>query len=154
MDARSLSGKTCTQVNIQSLLCTQIAEAGAPQGIMSRDAARREEIGAHIAKLELQIIHLKEELNAASPTAHLPPEILSRIFIILSQMFPHPTVQNHHYWSKPQRMVAWSTVTEVSRRWREVALGCPKLWSHIAFHKVEWAKLMLERSKQTPRHIE
>ena len=84
----------------------------------------------------------------------LPPEILSRIFIILSQMFPHPPAQGYHYWPKPERMVGWSTVTEVSRRWREVALGCPKLWSRIAFHNVEWAKLMLERSKQAPRYIE
>ena len=55
-----------------------------------RDAARQEEIDARITSLERDILRLREERNASSPTAHLPPEILSRIFIIFADMFPVP----------------------------------------------------------------
>ena len=127
------------------------ARTTASSSIMAGDAARQEEIDARITSLECDIIRLKEERNASSPTAHLPPEILSRIFIIFADMFPAPGTSQLHYW---YQTMEWTVIIEVSRRWRQVALSCARLWSRLAFYTLGWAAMMLERSKQSPLHIE
>jgi F-box-like len=114
------------------------------------------QIDARIAALEREIIALKAERNSISPIARLPPEILSRIFIAFAHLGQEPrSVASSSYYSATcVRTVQWSVLTEVSQHWRDVALGCPQLWSRIGFHKSGWAQLMLERSKDAPLYIE
>ncbi|KAH6912012.1 hypothetical protein BKA70DRAFT_823097, partial [Coprinopsis sp. MPI-PUGE-AT-0042] len=47
--------------------------------------------------------------------------------------------------------LAWARVAHVSRRWRQVALGCPKLWRRIClWYPSGWVEAMLQRSASAP----
>ncbi|KAH6915978.1 hypothetical protein BKA70DRAFT_1179256 [Coprinopsis sp. MPI-PUGE-AT-0042] len=139
-------------------------EEDSSDGSLTAEEARRLQIDARIAALEREILVLKAERNSISPIARLPPEIPSRIFVAFASLCPEPSsvLPNHYHSylsinqtrdSTKERTVQWGVLTEVSQHWRDVALGCPQLWSHVAFHRAGWAKLMLERSKQAPLYI-
>ncbi|KAF8870621.1 hypothetical protein BD779DRAFT_520592 [Infundibulicybe gibba] len=66
--------------------------------------------------------------NQFIPVARLPPEILSRIFVFTTQMV------RPEDWTDAARIIS-----HVCRRWREIALDCPKLWSHIILNIIEVA---------------
>ncbi|KAH6915979.1 hypothetical protein BKA70DRAFT_475518 [Coprinopsis sp. MPI-PUGE-AT-0042] len=133
-------------------------------GGLTEEEARRVQIDGRIAALEREILDLKAERNSISPIARLPPEILSRIFVAFANLCPKPgSVYSRPLGPRPQgqrtrvaltrRTIQWSVLTEISQQWRNVALACPQLWSHVAFHKPGWAQLMLQRSKQAPLYI-
>ncbi|VDC00281.1 unnamed protein product [Peniophora sp. CBMAI 1063] len=47
---------------------------------------------------------------------------------------------------RPQILVA----SHVCRRWRELAIGCPDLWTHIVVVGPTWIELFIERSQTLP----
>lgn len=57
----------------------------------------------------------------ASPIFRLPPEILSRIFFIYADSENHAELFS----------LSWTTLLTVCRRWRDVCIDFPKLWSYI-----------------------
>ncbi|KAI0046274.1 hypothetical protein FA95DRAFT_1573238 [Auriscalpium vulgare] len=65
--------------------------------------------------------------NAQVPVARIPPEILCRIFYILSSIDPsRPYGANG---SEVQGSLGWLTATHVCQRWRSVALEDTSLWA-------------------------
>ncbi|KAI0039928.1 hypothetical protein FA95DRAFT_1462389, partial [Auriscalpium vulgare] len=60
--------------------------------------------------------------NAGLPVSRLPPEILSAVFSILTDI---DRPRNHG------KSLAWISITHVCRKWRDVALNNPTLWSTI-----------------------
>ncbi|KAG2012959.1 hypothetical protein CC2G_009905 [Coprinopsis cinerea AmutBmut pab1-1] len=90
---------------------------------------------------------VREVGSEPSKVSLLPPEVLSRIFIIYAQMcfFPRDLAY-YHYVPVPE----WLRVTHVSRYWRETALGCAQLWCNINTSYRRWARIMFERSKRAP----
>ena len=57
----------------------------------------------------------------ASPICLLPPEILSHIFFLYADS------ENH----KALFSLSWTSLLTVCRRWRDVCVDSPKLWSYI-----------------------
>ncbi|THU78211.1 hypothetical protein K435DRAFT_64027 [Dendrothele bispora CBS 962.96] len=51
------------------------------------------------------------------------------------------------------RTLAWIRVSHICRHWRNVALGCPALWSHPNFFMSDSVPEMLLRSKSAPLTI-
>ncbi|KAF5342671.1 hypothetical protein D9611_001281 [Ephemerocybe angulata] len=110
---------------------------------------------AHRARLERRLLELEAEAraikcyqNTLAPINHLPPEILSIIFFIVAEQAPN---RFPSYRQGPSVDMSWlPCTTQVCRRWREVSLSCPALWSHISFTTPELTELMLLRSKDTP----
>ena len=90
---------------------------------------------------------LKYRHNALAPISRLPHETLAEIFSLLS--FPAGKYQYYRY-------MEWICVTHVCRRWREVALCFPYLWSHIDFTSLTLAGVteMLARAKMSPLKFE
>ncbi|KAI0316948.1 hypothetical protein OF83DRAFT_1172418 [Amylostereum chailletii] len=83
----------------------------------------------------------------------LPDEILAHIFHHLSAM----EVPRSSYKPKPPpgQAIGWILVTHVCRRWREVALHNPALWSSVNFDLGStWAQEMARRSKHSPLNVE
>ncbi|KAF8868002.1 hypothetical protein BD779DRAFT_1393234, partial [Infundibulicybe gibba] len=78
--------------------------------------------------------------NRFVPVARLPPEILSRIFVFNARMV------------RPgDRVDVARAISHVCRRWREIALDCPRLWPHINFeHGPRWLTRVIERSRSVP----
>jgi F-box-like len=143
---------------LASGLDSQSYKAGRHNGgtQLTAEEVRRQQIDARIAVLEREILDLKIERNSISHTARLPPEVLSRIFVAFMRVCPTPSLVPRvslHSTFINGRTVEWSVLTEVCRRWRDVSLGCYRLWSHITFHKPRWAQLMLQRSKEAPLYI-
>ncbi|KAF8870625.1 hypothetical protein BD779DRAFT_520772 [Infundibulicybe gibba] len=78
--------------------------------------------------------------NGLVSITRLPPEILTGIFIFSVQMV------------RPKDWIGTSrTISHVCKRWREIALDCPKLWSHIDLeHDPRWLERIIERSRSVP----
>lgn len=100
--------------------------------------AARRKIDGDIDELEHAIQSLKTKRNELSPTSVLPPEILSRIFVLARDWSVRVEFNNR---------ASWICVGHVCRHWREVALGCPSLWSVPVFNRPNLAQEMLQRSK-------
>ncbi|KAK0185342.1 hypothetical protein F5146DRAFT_1072486 [Armillaria mellea] len=61
-----------------------------------------------------------------SPSRRLPPEVLTEIFIW------GWTLYSQHIFPLRSNAVSWR-LARVSKKWREVAITTPKIWSHIQF---------------------
>ncbi|KAI0044100.1 hypothetical protein FA95DRAFT_303721 [Auriscalpium vulgare] len=73
----------------------------------------------------------------------LPVECLGLIFAICEEDDPPKNPEDR---SGPS--LGWITVTHVCRRWRDVALGYPQLWTLVAFDLGDaWAQEMVARSQ-------
>jgi hypothetical protein len=102
------------------------------------DVARRR-IDQDIERLEGAIRALKSRRNSLAGISRFPPEILSRIFICCAVTY-----------EPAQLTMDWAKVTHVSRHWRTVAIGCPRLWTTVVFAQPRWVEEMLKRSKMDP----
>ncbi|TFK64883.1 hypothetical protein BDN72DRAFT_846210 [Pluteus cervinus] len=108
------------------------------------------QINKEIAVLQESIRILRVFRNTFTPVYRLPPEVLIRIFGLV-QHFSSDEVINV---ASPSAFPQWLVVTFVSQHWRDVAVGCPSLWSQITdtFPKhmiLEW----IRRSKDIPLSI-
>ena len=89
--------------------------------------------------MEGAIRALKSRRNSLAAISRLPPEILSKIFVCCAATY------------KPvQPTMDWVKVSHVSRHWRTVAIGCPRLWTTLVFARPRWVEEMLKRSKMAP----
>lgn len=79
----------------------------------------------------------------SSPAHHLPPEILSEIFLI------HKTRSTARYRWRTEAL-SWTKATQICRHWRKVALNCAELWSTIKVLEPGITEVLLSRSKGAP----
>lgn len=94
---------------------------------------------------------------------HLPPELLTTIFICYASDF-HKLHLNYH-WNLPndQQLVMlawlradvplWVNVSYVCRYWRAAALDCPTLWGYHFVVSQRWTEELLARSQQASLKI-
>ncbi|KAF6758141.1 hypothetical protein DFP72DRAFT_888203 [Ephemerocybe angulata] len=101
----------------------------------------RELIRKRVNELKDEICALHLLHNTFAPINRLPPEILSRIFVQSAA-------------ECRQDSLSWIQVTHTCHHWREVALDCAALWSHISFVNPAFTKVMLARSKNAPLHVD
>lgn len=90
-------------------------------------------------KLELLICRLQSRRNALAPIFCLPPEVLSRVFVLASYV---PGV----YGNYPPPL-AWVKVSHICRYWSDVSRNNPLLWANIPPLSPKWTTELLERSK-------
>ncbi|KAI0264871.1 hypothetical protein BC834DRAFT_970441 [Gloeopeniophorella convolvens] len=93
---------------------------------------------------ELRLRSLYPQLNSLAPVSLLPTELLTRIFHLLRD--------DQSYNQDTSWPPSWITSTRVCRRWREVSLSDPSLWSGIwtssPMCTEKWLFEMLIRSKE------
>ncbi|KAI0061501.1 hypothetical protein BV25DRAFT_1826641 [Artomyces pyxidatus] len=100
------------------------------------------------AELALHAVDLR--IHALSPghVSRLSAETLRCVFL------HHFSIRDDVSWVRPaeREPVGWMRVTHVCRRWRDVALGNPLLWSHIVLPLTspEWARAILAREQHVP----
>jgi len=90
-----------------------------------------------IAKHQEAILQLKSYRNTLLPISQLPPEILSRIFLLVRGYDPYET----------RSSISWIDLSRVSRHWRSIALNCLTLWTFLPLQYTLWTQEMLRRSK-------
>lgn len=91
-----------------------------------------------IQQCERHILSLRNQLNAYTPIATLPPEILLQIFTTLTEAGGQvDSMECIH-------------VTHVCQRWRSISLDAPALWNKLSSNNLHWTMAMLERSKTAP----
>ena len=100
------------------------------------DVVRRT-IDKEIEKMEEVVRALKARRNRLAAISRLPVEVLSEIFAWRATTLTSGSKQLE--WIKE--------VTHISRHWRAVAIGCPRLWTSIVFSRPAWVEEMLKRSK-------
>ena len=91
-------------------------------------------------KLALSDLYIRR--NTFSPIFCLPTEILATIFILCARDC-YLVISLHNWWN----------VSHVCHHWREVALNCPTLWTHISKLPHRWTEEFLDRSKTAPLKI-
>ncbi|TEB30572.1 hypothetical protein FA13DRAFT_520997 [Coprinellus micaceus] len=94
--------------------------------------------------MDSELRSLKRSYNTLCFPNQFPIEILSRIFIFCAAQ------ATQQFDSDDGRSFSWVKVAHVCNHWREVALHCPELWSHLLFSNAELAETMLLRSKNAP----
>ncbi|THU75466.1 hypothetical protein K435DRAFT_974819, partial [Dendrothele bispora CBS 962.96] len=104
-------------------------------------------IDREIEKHQNIIRDLKTRRNLHASISKLPPEILSTIFLLYRDEM---TYNHYDYWHP----LAWIKVSHICRHWRNVAQGCPALWSHPNFCMPASVPEMLLRSKSAPLTIQ
>ncbi|KAG6373839.1 hypothetical protein JVT61DRAFT_5988 [Boletus reticuloceps] len=85
-----------------------------------------------------------------NPTSKLPNETLQDIFIHCALDYYNEELESWYDLVPPE----WINVSYVCRRWRDVALNCPTLWTYLCTMPQRWTKEFLARSKQVPLKIQ
>ncbi|TFY75074.1 hypothetical protein EWM64_g8938 [Hericium alpestre] len=90
-------------------------------------------------------------INTLSITMRLPAEVLAHVFSMLAECDP-PSAKPFPIDERGEKQhLGWIVATHVCRRWRQVALSSPALWTNIgAPQTAPWMEEMLARSKQVP----
>ncbi|EEB92811.1 hypothetical protein MPER_08625, partial [Moniliophthora perniciosa FA553] len=119
---------------------------------------------AEMDKLKVSPASLEHERNALkknlsqyrSPVHRLPPEILGKIFTMFNDL------PEEERWLEPTDTAPALAVSRTCRRWRDIALSLPSIWSSIAIaFKERWSnqesrlldlttRLFLDRSQTSP----
>ena len=109
---------------------------------------RMRKISTHaeeIAKLSTQVVLLKSRMNAALPIVKLPTEVLAEILLA------YQTRLFDQWRFVPYR---WLHILHICARWRQVALGCPRLWTTIDPAHPELVATALKLSGRLPLIIQ
>lgn len=109
-------------------------------------------ISEQISQLHREVRTLEICRNELPFPNRLPPELLSRIFLIHSHDQKSGTSHTYNLRSS-RKAVHWICVSHVCTYWRSVALNCPFLWAELNFFHPELTELMLERSMNTPLYV-
>lgn len=90
----------------------------------------REELKARLQDLQADIRSVSTRLNSLIESASLPEELLEYIFLycVGSCINSEPLLEPRR---PHRRVVQLLSILHVCQRWREVALGCSRLWSEI-----------------------
>ncbi|KAJ7291513.1 hypothetical protein C8J57DRAFT_217616 [Mycena rebaudengoi] len=109
------------------------------------DSGRRDL--ASLAPFELFLLRhaLRARRNSLTSLARVPPEILA---IILGICCAPERVDGPSFISS--HLAPLLAVTHVCSRWRDIALGNRKFWTHISTSEPRWAVEMLRRSGSAP----
>ncbi|KAJ7609116.1 hypothetical protein FB45DRAFT_762837, partial [Roridomyces roridus] len=110
------------------------ADLAYAQAVVSNTAAQLATLDEEIAQLKTRLKQREDErtvvaishqrsLPIVSPLRRIPPEILSEIFV-WTQPLPADLA------GPPILTTRW-LLSQVSRRWREIALSTPSLWSLV-----------------------
>ncbi|KAG6373825.1 hypothetical protein JVT61DRAFT_5972 [Boletus reticuloceps] len=98
---------------------------------------------------QLILPNLYTQRSSFNPTLKLPNETLQDIFIHYARDYYNEESESWYDLAPPE----WINVSYVCRRWRDVALNCPTLWTYLSTMPQRWTKEFLARSKQAPLKI-
>ncbi|TFY56048.1 hypothetical protein EVG20_g9083 [Dentipellis fragilis] len=81
--------------------------------------------------------------STTSPVASLPPEILTAIFLYVTEI--DAPRANTYPGGRHRKSLGWIKITHVCPRWRQIALGTPLLWRNIVL-RAGGTETMLQRA--------
>ncbi|KAJ3543543.1 hypothetical protein NMY22_g3110 [Coprinellus aureogranulatus] len=110
----------------------------------------RDDVSQRIAELKDEIQALEGYYNNLAWPNRLPPEILSRIFIIVASYSKYKDENDYD----TNEDLKWIRVTHVCRYWRETASNCVALWSQLSFVNPQFTEFMIDKSRNAPLSIE
>ncbi|KAG1881267.1 hypothetical protein F4604DRAFT_1922275 [Suillus subluteus] len=96
---------------------------------------------------------LRSRSNGQIPISRLPDDILLMIFELFEEekrLNGRDNRDHIHATYGIDNVPACLEVTHVCRHWRNVALGCPTLWTFINSPPPLWLDVMLQRSQKAP----
>ncbi|KAL4071659.1 hypothetical protein V8B97DRAFT_1870752 [Scleroderma yunnanense] len=102
-------------------------------------------IDNEITAIVLSLSTLRSWRNSLSHISRLPPELLAAIFLECRWQW-----HREHSSTYTREVPPWVFLSYVCQYWRNVALNCPALWTHLFFVSSKWMDELLRRSKATP----
>ncbi|TFY75480.1 hypothetical protein EWM64_g8532 [Hericium alpestre] len=122
----------------------------------------RQTLDNEMDAINVLLSSMGERRNALSPISCLHVEILSRIFMILSEE-DRPSLSDVHWRIGGNRKkedsggnldMGWLKITHVCHHWRVVALDNGMLWAHVVFDLGQnWTTEFLTRARHFPLTI-
>ncbi|EIW65307.1 uncharacterized protein TRAVEDRAFT_42687 [Trametes versicolor FP-101664 SS1] len=99
-------------------------------------------------------VDLRRHINTRAPIYKLPPEMFSYIFEYVVQPNVDRTVKSHKpATARIPEMRALLTLSQVSSRWRAIALNTQSLWTHIDTRNEVTLEAFLACSQQKPLRL-
>ena len=110
--------------------------------------AVREKIDSETYSLRTILSTLNTRRNALLLVCRLPSEVLAHIFKFIDD--PTGPIHSLRHLRSPRRSLGWIRVTHVCRKWRQIGLENPFLWSNIITNMGKtWIQETLRRSKSS-----
>lgn len=94
-----------------------------------------------IDRVQTILSELKRQRNALLPVSRLPPEVLSRIFLLVL-----PPINSARIFEPVNK--SWVGLSHVSYIWRATAVDCAAMWTYLPWVGEE----VLARSRTLPIH--
>ncbi|KAI0329162.1 hypothetical protein GY45DRAFT_918789 [Cubamyces sp. BRFM 1775] len=121
------------------------------RGIRTHSIGSDELVQTHNA-VHQALLQIRTQLNLLSPIRQLPPEVLIRCFEYLLPSVP-PDLYEHREGPYKFPIHPLIGITHVCKRWRDVALSAPTLWTCIDDANEAQLEEFLARSQDIPINI-
>ncbi|KAI0051988.1 hypothetical protein FA95DRAFT_1451575, partial [Auriscalpium vulgare] len=106
------------------------------------------------AALAARLLPGRQQHNNCLTIVRLPPEILTIIFMHVSPPEVRCDWADRVWVDESLADIGWIAITHVCRRWRQVAIGYPLLWTNIDFsYGRAWTQAFLSRARSAPLSI-
>jgi hypothetical protein len=137
------------QLADEDLALAIVAEKKSMEGMTKSDALAW--IDKRTRGLQQSIMALTAIRNTLAAVDNLPDELLVEIFTALAFIVRPPFGQMGE--TGPSAGISWLAVAKVCRRWRNIALWTPKLYSFIDARSVAITRIFLRRSNNVPVNV-
>ncbi|KAI0060108.1 hypothetical protein BV25DRAFT_1917980 [Artomyces pyxidatus] len=118
-------------------------DGASPEDDRAAILSTRQALELERTSIESVMLSVATRLNELSDTARLPSEILAHIFLFYVSMVMR--------WDPEPRALWMKQIMHVCHRWREVALGHPRLWRTVILPLIaEGADEIFSRSRSMP----
>ena len=108
-------------------------------------------------ELDQNVIFLSDGQTQLSDAAdaHVPPDLINALLDddTLGELFLYFPAQAHWKEEYGHEDSTWLSITHVCRRWRNLSVSTPSIWSNIITSPPFWTPLCLERSQSAPIDI-
>lgn len=113
-----------------------------------------------LARNQKEFLGLTAQLNGDTLISKLPDSVLLMVFAQHIAAWKEDIIDTHFIRdtildvTSGRPYYGWIRLAHVCRRWRDVALRTPSLWTHFKVTSVEGADAFLERSGGAPLYVE
>lgn len=113
-----------------------------------------------LARNQKEFLDLTAQLNNGALISKLPDSVLLMVFAQYIEAWKEDIIDTHfikenaHDFTSGRPYYGWIRLAHVCRRWRDIALRTPSLWTHLKVTSAEGADAFLERCGSSPIHVE
>lgn len=128
------------------------ASSGIDENLMLsyRGPATIDALDQEILRVQRYLTTLQDRRNMLLTVSKLPTEIVRYIFLLCMNITSDDHLTNA---KRGGRKTVWPGFSQTCRSWRNIALGCPSLWTQPRFDRPQAAAEMLKHSASVAKEV-